>query len=401
MLFAGYGQAKCFAFTFTALHFFLISIIILLAWQGVAPGCCRFWTAVVFKLTAYSFVWSRVDIAAVIHELTEEKGLDREKVIEIICKGILSAFKKKFPHLGLEVDFNKKTSQVEVFVVKKVVETVSDQTHEILLKQAQTYDPDAQLDFKVRIPLDQKIGRIEINSAKGVIAGGIRALEEESIYNQYIGKQGALISGTINKKERAGFAINLGEHIAFMPNSCAGGTEDLRVGFTVRALLKEVLPSARGGYQLILDRSSAEFLKKLLETEVPEVFDGTVEVKKIERIPGYKSKVAVFCSKHEIDPVGTCVGVGGSRIKPILKELGGFEKIDLVAWSDNLSELVVESLKPAKISRVSVDQEAGVATVWVDEEQRSVAIGRMGQNIALASQLVGLKINLSRSDESW
>jgi N utilization substance protein A len=140
-------------------------------------------------------------------------------------------------------------------------------------------------------------------------------------------------------------------------------------------------------------------LKKLLEAEIPEVFDGTVEVKAIERAAGYKSKVAVVCTSREVDPVGTCVGVGGSRIKPILKELGGFEKIDLLLWSENAEEFVRESLSPAKINKVRVDFDSQTATVWLDEDQRSLAIGKMGQNIALASKITGLKINLFKPDD--
>lgn len=334
-----------------------------------------------------------------IQELTEEKGLDRDKVLEVICKGILSAYKKKFPTLGLEAEYNKKTNHVEIFVVKKVVSQVMVPTHEVTLKQAKILDPEAELDFKVRVLLEEKIGRVEISSAKGVIAGGIRALEEESVFKEFIGKQGSLFNGTINKKEGAGFSVKLGEHFAFMPNSNAGFGENLKIGYSVRALLKDVLEVSKSGYQLILDRSSADFLKKLMEAEIPEVFDGTVEIKAIERVAGYKSKIAVACSGREVDPVGTCVGVGGSRIKPILKELGGLEKIDLIPWREDAEEFVRESLSPAKVNKVRVDLAEGVATVWLDEEQRSVAIGRMGQNIALASRLTGLKINLFKTDD--
>ncbi len=340
-----------------------------------------------------------MDIAAVIQELTEERGLDREKVLEVISKGILSAYKKKFPNLVLEAEYNKKTGSVEVFIVKKVVSEVVDPVKEITLKQAKLLDSEAELDFKVRVLFEEKIGRVEITSAKGVIAAGIRGLEEESIFKEYIDKLGSLISGTINKKEGAGYSVNLGEAFAFLPNSSAGGGDNVRVGFTIRALLREVLETSRGGYQLILDRSSADFLKKLMEAEIPEVFDGTVEIKAIERVAGYKSKVAVVCSGREVDPVGTCVGVGGSRIKPILKELGDFEKIDLINWRENPEEFVKESLSPAKINKVRIDSRQGIATVWLDEDQRSVAIGRMGQNIALASRLTGFKIDLFKSDD--
>lgn len=340
-----------------------------------------------------------MDIADVIQELTHEKGLDRDKVIDVICRGILGAYEKKFEDLEIAVDFNKKTNKVEVFAKKEVMSKVTDTDLEVTLKQARVIDANAEIGSIVKVPIPDSVGRVDIVAAKQVIASGIRALEEESVFKEFCDKQGTLITGTIHKRERAGFAINLGEVIGFMPNSCSIPEENLKIGFSVRAYLKEVLESSRGGYQLILDRASPEFLKKLLESEIPEVFEGVVEVKKIVRSAGYKSKVAVSCPGREVDPVGTCVGVGGSRIKPILRELGGFEKIDLITWSENLEELVRESLKPAQVDKVSIDAQNEAATVWLAEDQRSVAIGRMGQNIALASRLTGLQINLYKPED--
>ncbi len=341
-----------------------------------------------------------MDITQVIQDLVQEKGLDRDKVIDVVCQGILGAYKKKFRGQQVEVDFDRKTNQMEVYIVKKVVDKVEDPAREISLRQAKLIDPESKIGFKVRVPFEGKIGRVEIVAAKNVIARGIKALEEEAVFREFKGKQGSLVSGIVHKKERRGFAVNLGDVVALIPNSCLIPGENVRVGFTIRALLKEVAETSRGGYQLILDRASPEFLKKLLEAEVPEVFEGIVEVKRIERVPGYKSKVVVDCPGREVDPVGTCVGVGGSRIKPILRELGGVEKIDLIAWTENLEELVKESLKPAQVDKVEISVEGDVATVWLAEDQRSAAIGRMGQNIALASKISGVQINLYRPDDT-
>ncbi len=338
-----------------------------------------------------------MDIAAVIQELTQDRGLDREKIIQVICQGILGAYKKKFPNLTLDVVFDAKTNKVEVFALKTVVKKPSDNASEISLKQAEILQKHVEVGDQINVPLNENVGRIDIMAAKQVIADGIRCLEEETIYKEYIEKQGSLITGTIHKRERTGYAVNFGEAIGFIPVSCMIPDETLKIGFTLRALLKEVLPTARGGYQLILDRASSDFVRKLLEAEIPEIFEKIVEIKAIERVPGYKTKIAVVCQGKEVDPVGTCVGVGGSRIKPILKELGGIEKIDLITWSENPEALIRESLKPAQIDKVLIDFEAKSALVWLAEDQRSMAIGRMGQNIALASQLTGFKINLHKS----
>ena len=183
----------------------------------------------------------------------------------------------------------------------------------------------------------------------------------------------------------------MGDVTALLPNENLVPDEGLRAGVPVRALLKEVLPQSRGDYQLILDRASAEFVERLLEIEIPEIFEGVVEIKRIVRSAGYKTKVIVSSNSADIDPVGTCVGVGGSRIKPILRELGR-EKIDLIESVPSIEDLVKDSLKPADIDKVSVD--GGVATVWLAQDQRSLAIGRLGQNISLASKLVGVDIQL-------
>ncbi len=338
-----------------------------------------------------------MDIAEVIQELTHDKGLDRDKVIQVICQGIAGAYKKRFPSLTIDVMFDSKTNKIEVFVLKTVVRKVSDPLVEISQKQAETIEKNAEIDAQIKVPLNENVGRIDIMAAKQVIADGIRGLEEESVFKQYRDKQGTLVTGTIHKRERAGYAVNFGEVIGFIPMSCMIPDENFKIGFTLRVLLKEVLEVSRSGYQLILDRASSDFLKKLLEAEIPEIFEKIVEIKGIERVPGYKSKIAVTCPGKEVDPVGTCVGVGGSRIKPILKELGGAEKIDLISWTENQEEFVRESLKPAQIDKVYVDYEDQSAVVWLAEDQRSIAIGRMGQNIALASNLTGLKINLHRS----
>jgi len=334
-----------------------------------------------------------VILADVIESLVEERGLDKEKVVGIVCEGIKVAYAKKFPRLAFDVLFNKKTGALEVFAEKKVVSSVHDDDIEVSLRRAKIIDTNAQVDDMIKVPFEEQVGRIEILTAKQIIAGKIRDLEQQALVDEFADKKGSIISGVVHKREKSGFSVKIGDALALLPKENSIPTELLRIGYPVKALLKEVLGVAKGDYQLILDRASSDFVKKLLEMEIPEVFEGLVEVKKIVRTPGYKTKAVVASTSKEIDPVGTCVGVGGARIKPILRELGQ-EKIDLIEWTDSLEMFVKNSLKPAEIDKVEVFEDEGRAVVWLAEDQRSVAIGKLGQNIILASRLTGLDIQL-------
>ncbi len=333
-----------------------------------------------------------MNLSDVIEDLVEERGLDREKVIEIVQQGVLAAFQKKFPDVELNATFNRKLGSVEIFAKKEVVTSVHNNEKEISLRRAKVFNPKIKVGKTISVPFEDKIGRIEVLVAKQVIANKIRELEQAGVYDEFQDKKGTVVSGIIYKKERGGVAVKVGDVIAFLPGENSIPQENFKSGHPIKALLKEVLSIARGDYQLILDRVSADFVKKLIELEIPEVFEGVVEIKKIARIPGYKTKAIVISNNKEIDPVGTCVGVGGSRIKPILRELGQ-EKIDLIGWTDSMDQLVKNSLKPAEIDKVELIEDVK-ATVWLAEDQRSLAIGKMGQNIMLASRLVDLEIQL-------
>lgn len=331
-------------------------------------------------------------LAQVIEELVEEKGLDRPVLSSIICEGMLAAYTKKYPDLQLSVEYDKKSDEIKVFVQKDVVAAVDDEYAHISLRKARNIDPDIELGDKIKMPFEGKIGRIEILRAKQIIAQQIRSIETTAIFEQFKEKKNTIITGVVHKCEQAGAVIKVDEVLAFLPKSLMIPGERCIPGYSIRALLKDVLPEPRNDNQLILDRASAQFVEKLFELEIPEVFEKLVEIKKIVRSPGYKTKVVVQSHDINIDPVGTCVGVGGARIKPILKELGT-EKIDVIAATDSLETLIQNSLKPAVINRVEV-VDAKNAQVWVDEDQRSLAIGKMGQNISLASQVTGVNINL-------
>ena len=329
----------------------------------------------------------------VIETLVEEKGLDRDVLRNIVCEGMLSAYSKRYPDLELRVVVDEDTATPLVEIKKTVVSSVTDEDTEITLRKAKGMFESVEKDEQVWVPFEEGIGRIEILRAKQFIATKIREIEASAVYDEFKEKEGTLLQGTIHKCERAGVSVKIQDYLAFLPKSLSVPGEKCLVGFPVRALLKEVLPQPRNENQLILDRSSEEFLRQLFEAEVPEIYEGLVEIKKIVRKAGYKSKLAVVSNDPNIDPVGTCVGVGGVRIKPILKELGS-EKIDIIAWSPSQETFVRDSLKPADINRVEISDDGKSAKVWLDEDQRSLAIGRMGQNIALASQLTGLQVEL-------
>jgi transcription termination/antitermination protein NusA len=337
-----------------------------------------------------------VKLSQVIDELVEERGLDRTVLSTIISEGMLAAYKKRYPDLPLKVTYNKKTDEIEVFVEKKVVSTVQDEDTEISLRKSRAINEKAQIGDTVDVPFDGTIGRIEILKAKQVIAQKIRAIESSAIYEEFKPKENTVVHGIIHKCEHNGITIKLQDTFAFLPKSLMIPGDKCVVGYPIRALLKEVLLEPRHENQLILDRTSLEFLRRLFEVEVPEIFEKLVEIKKIARAPGYKSKVMVVSHDKNIDPVGTCVGVGGARIKPILRELGT-EKIDIIAFGRSLEDIIKDALKPAEVNRVELIDNKN-ARVWVDEDQRSIAIGKMGQNIALASELTGIAIHLVKNE---
>ncbi len=335
-------------------------------------------------------------LSDVIEELVEERGLDKEVLSGIVCEGMLAAYSKKYPELPIQVNYDKKTDEIAISIEKEVVSSVEDDDLQITLRKAKSFDKKAETGDKVLVPFEGLIGRIEILRAKQVIANSIRRIESAAIYEEFKDREGTIVLGTVHKVERSGAVVKLQETLAFLPKSLMVPGEKVIAGYPIRALLKEVLPEPRNDNQLILDRSSDKFLQKLFELEIPEIFEKVVEIKKIVRIPGYKSKVAVVSHDKNIDPVGTCVGIGGARIKPILKELSG-EKIDVIQWSDNKEILVKDALKPAEVSRVQMVDDQ-ICNVWVNEDQRSLAIGKMGQNITLASMLTQMNIHLMPSE---
>lgn len=332
----------------------------------------------------------------VISELVDEKGLKKSDLNEIIKEGILAAYLKKYPEAILRIDFDR-AGAVAVEIEKTVVTDPENELTQISIRKARFIKKGVQLDETMWIPFEGTIGRVEILKAKQVIASRIRDVEAANVYNEFVDKQGTIVHGTVHKCENSGTTVMLRDTLAFLPRSLSIPGERHVAGRPIKALLKDVYADYRTGGQLILDRASGDFLIKLLELEIPEIYDKLIEIKGVARKAGYKSKIIVASHDVNIDPVGTCVGVGGGRIKPILKELCT-EKIDVISWVNSKEELVRNALRPAEINKVEIiDREA---SVWLSEDQRAFAIGKMGQNISLAAELLDVNIHLISSGPS-
>ncbi|QQR53748.1 transcription termination factor NusA [bacterium] len=339
-----------------------------------------------------------MNLKQVIDQLIDERGLDRPVLETLVRQSMEAAYLKKYPNVTFAIHYDYATGQLLIEALKEVVPVVQDADKQVSLKKARFLFKDTQPGQTIKVPFEGTIGRVEVMHAKQLLAQKIKAIEATAVYNEFKDRRGEIIHGVFHKAQRGGFVVTLDDGTsAFLPSSHMSPLDRAVIGVSVRCLLFEVSADPLNEYQLILDRSSGDFVRKLMELEIPEIFEKIVQIKKIVRIAGYKSKVLVFSQDDNIDSVGTCVGIGGSRIKPILNEISG-EKIDIIAESDSLEQFIKDALKPAHIDRVQMIDDQN-ARVWVDEEQRSYAIGKGGQNIALASRLVGLNIQLNQKDE--
>jgi N utilization substance protein A len=328
---------------------------------------------------------------SIISELISEKSLTKEQLYDIIKESLLAAYLKKYPEALLQIKIER-GEHFSVEATKKVVTEVENPLLEISLRKARFIKKDAEIGDEIIIPFEEPIGRVEILKARQVIVSKIRDIEALGVYNDFCKKQGKLIQGVVHKRERNGISVLVQGVFAFLPKELMVPGEKYMAGRPIRALLKEVYADHRGEGQLILDQASSDFLLALLEIEIPELYDKLIEVRAIARRAGYKSKIIVSSNDSNVDPVGTCIGVGGSRIKPILKEVGG-EKIDVISWVNSKEDLVKNALRPAIINRVEIISQTS-AKAWVSEDQRAFAIGKMGQNVSLASELLGMNIEL-------
>ena len=335
-----------------------------------------------------------LELKKAIDQISRDKGLDRGMLISTLEDAVRTSVQRKFgDDMDIEVTYNDDTGEIEVYHFKVVTDDVANPNTEITLEEAREHDPDVQLDDEVGFRLKiENLGRIAAQSAKQVIIQRMRDAELEIIYDEYKERKGELISGIIQRRDKAGWIINLGRTEALLPKEEQIPREHYKRGDRVQAIIFDVRREGRGP-QVVVSRSHRDYMACLFKREVPEVDDGTVQIMGIARDPGSRAKVAVMSRDRDVDPVGACVGIRGSRIQNVVQELRG-ERIDIVVWSQDIATYARNALAPAVISRIIVDEEENLLEVIVPDDQLTNAIGRKGQNVKLAAKLLGWKIDI-------
>lgn len=340
-----------------------------------------------------------------IEVLCNEQGIDRDLVIEAMKEAVKAAARKQFKahdKVGdsIQVEWNAEESQIEIAVQKTVVEEVENPSAELSLAEAQEMAGDEiEIGDALLIPLPQEeMGRIAAQTAKQILVQKVREAIREKVYDEYVDRIGTLINGVVKRFERGDLIMDLGNNLeAIIERKELSRGESWNLGERIRAVIIEISKEPRG-QQIRASRASADLLKKLFEMEVPEIYDETVVIKSAVREPGDRAKIAVTSNEKDVDPVGACVGMKGSRVQNIIKELRG-EKIDIIEWSDEPSVFAANALSPAKVSQVRItDINERKMDVIVSEDQLSLAIGKKGQNVRLAARLVGWDIKIVSED---
>ena len=343
---------------------------------------------------------NNVEIIQVAEAVAREKGISRHLVIEAIEQAIQTGSRKKYGNESkIKAKINQGTGEISITREKTVVENVAEPNLEVSLKEALHKKPDAQIGDIITESLPAiDIARIIAQSVKQVFVQKVREAEKEKQFEEFKDKQGEIINGVVKRFEFDNIIVDLergGEGLLKRESIIKG--ENFKVNDRIRCYIQEVKRDNKGP-QILLSRVHPEFLAKLFAQEIPEVYDKIIEIKKVARDPGSKSKVAVYTADSTIDPVGSCVGVRGSRIQSIINELQG-EKIDIIKWSQDPAKFVISALSPAKVSKVIIDEEDNRIEVVLPQDQLSLAIGRKGQNVRLASQLTGWNIDILTEDE--
>jgi transcription termination/antitermination protein NusA len=336
-----------------------------------------------------------MNLNRMIDQVAKEKGIGRETLVEALEAALVSAARKKYGgRVELEAQYSDETGEVEVFLFKDVVDEVEDSTTQIDLNTARLeLDPEAEVGDQLGVKMDtETFGRIAAQTAKQVIIQKVKDAERENLYAEYKDRKGDVITGMVQRFEKRNLIVNLGRGEAILPYSEQLPRENYRQGDRIRALILDVRQTQKDP-QIILSRSNPSFLVKLFEQEVPEMAEGIVRIMCAAREPGQRAKIGVRSSDADVDPVGACVGMKGSRVQAVVQELRG-EKIDIIPWNDDSAHFVCNALQPAEISKVIIDQDTNTMEVIVADDQLSLAIGKKGQNVRLAAKLTGWKIDV-------
>ena len=335
------------------------------------------------------------DLRRLIEQVSRDKGIDKDLLLNTIMDAVRSAAKKKYgaKQDNIEVGLADDTGEIEVFQFKEVVEEVIDSDRQITLEEGRQLDPESEIGDSLGVKLDaSSFGRIAAQSAKQVIIQGMRDAERDIVYEDYKDRQGEIINGIVQRQDKSGIIVNLGRTEALVPYTEQVPREMYRQGDRIRAFVLDVKRHAKGP-QIILSRVVENFLTALFEAEVPEIQEGIVKIMAVAREPGSRSKIAVTSKDADVDPVGACVGMKGSRVQNIVQELRG-EKIDIVPWNPDPAKFVTQALAPAEVSRIVIDEDNQTMEIIVPDDQLSLAIGKRGQNVRLAAKLTGWKIDV-------
>jgi len=342
---------------------------------------------------------SRIEMLAVADAVARDKGIEREEVLQAMEQAIQKAGRSKYgPEHDIRVTINRDSGHISLARYREVVETVEDEHTQLTVAQAQREKSDAQIgDFLIDElpPID--FGRIAAQTAKQVIVQRVRDAERERQYEEYKDRAGEIVNGLVKRVEYGNVTVDLGRGEAVLRRDDSLPRENFRTGDRVRAFIYDVRREPRGP-QIFLTRTRPEFMKALFAQEVPEIYDGVIEIRAAARDPGSRAKIAVISKDSSIDPVGACVGMRGSRVQAVVGELQG-EKIDIIPWSQDPATFVVNALAPAEVTKVVLDEDAHKIEVVVPDEQLSLAIGRRGQNVRLASILTGWDIDILTEEE--
>lgn len=335
-----------------------------------------------------------IELRRIIDQVSRDKGIDKELLIGAIKDAIRSAAKKKYgPRLEIEVSYRDDTGEIEVFQFKDVVTEVTEPHREIVYSEAKVLDPECELGDSLGIKMDAgAFGRIAAQSAKQVIMQRMKDAERDLVFEDFKDRKGEIINGIVQRLDPEGIIVNLGRTEALLPPSEQVPREIYHKGERIRAFVLEVKRQTRGP-QIILSRTHPQFLMALFQNEVPEISEGIVQVLACAREPGSRSKIAVASRATDVDPVGACVGMKGARVQNIVQELRG-EKIDIIPWHPDPAKFATNALQPAQVSRIIMNKDSQSMEVIVADDQLSLAIGKRGQNVRLASRLVGWKIDV-------
>ena len=334
------------------------------------------------------------EIKRVIEQVSRDKGIERHVLVKALEEALKSAARKKYgPKIDIEVQYGEETGELEVFQFKEVAEIVEDPMLQISIEEGRKLDAECEVGDSLGTKMDTAtFGRIAAQSAKQVIIQKLKDAEKDAVYTSFIERRGEIINGIVQRIDRGDIIVNLGQTEGVLPVREQVPKESYRRGDRIRAMILEVLHESRGP-QVVLSRTHPSFLITLFRTEVPEISEGIVSIMGASREPGVRAKIAVASSNSDIDPVGACVGMKGSRVQSVVQELRG-EKIDIIPWHVDTAKFVCNSLAPAEISRVIIDEDNKSMEVIVPDEFLSIAIGKKGQNVRLASKLTGWHLDV-------